>query len=124
MRNAKGEKTAIDRRVYVKNNAISSPISLALKIGFIFSLTEAISSGLIFAYFVDVLHVTTVTSTDIVVSFMLEFIFETLAAILILPRIGLFKEVKPGEVKIIGLSDQSGGLTMEFISLSRSIRSL
>ncbi|QXJ32155.1 hypothetical protein J5U21_01806 [Saccharolobus shibatae] len=119
------ESIGSDQKRYMKERrTISSPFSLVTRMSLFISLTEFVFSWLIFALLMKILHTTTINLTDIFVSFWLNFLLETLTAILILPRIGEFKEVKPGEIKIFGLPDFYGGLTIEVITLSRSRHSL
>ena len=66
-----------------------------------------------------ILHITDITSIELIISFTLSFLLEIMIAILILPRIDPFRETRPGEIRIIKLHDFQGGLTTGVLTLFR-----
>lgn len=101
------------------NKNVNNPLILQLKISLILSYTGLSYSGLVSTYIVWILHITDITSIDLIISFTLSFLLEIMTAILILPRVGLFRETRPGEIRIIKLHDFQGGITMGVLTLSR-----
>jgi len=101
------------------NKNVNNPLILQLKISFILQLTGLSYSGLVSTYIVWILHITDITSIDLIISFTLSFLLEIMTAILILPRLDPFRETRPGEIRIIKLHNFQGGITMGVLTLSR-----
>ena len=101
------------------NKNVYNPLILQVKISFILSLTGISYSGLVSTYIVWILHITDITPIDLIISFTLSFLLEVMTAMLILPRVDLFRETRPGEIRIIKLHDFQGGLTRGVLTLSR-----
>jgi len=99
------------------NKNVNNPLILQAKISSIYSLTGTSYSGLVSTYIVWILHITDITSIDLIISFTLSFLLEIMTAILILPRIDPFRETRPGEIRIIKLHDFQGGLTTVVLTL-------
>ena len=101
------------------NKNVNNPLILHVKISSIYSLTGTFYSGLVSTYIVWILHITDITSIDLIISFTLSFLLEIMTAMLILPRIDPFRETRPGEIRIIKLHDFQGGVTAGVLTLSR-----
>ncbi|MBB5254219.1 M48 family metalloprotease [Sulfurisphaera ohwakuensis] len=111
------QKSVPESKSYSKN--VYNPFILIVKMSLLLSFSLTLSSLFIFACFVWILHVTFITPMDLFVSIALNFLFGILFSMIVLSRVDLFKEVKPGEVKIIRVPKfVHGGLTTGVLALS------
>lgn len=113
------QKSVQESKSYSKN--VYNPFILIVKMSLLLSFSLILFSFFIFACFVWILHITSITPMDLFVSIALNFLFQILFSMIVLSRVNLFKEVKPGEVKIIRVPKFGhNGLTTGVLALSHS----